>query len=123
MAKINHHITKAESRKRRVRSKITGTAERPRLTIYRANKYSYIQLIDDVNGVTLMSMSDAKIRKAKKKSEELTKIDSTIKATEELIKEMKKAKITTVVFDRGQYKYHGRVKAIAETLRNGGIKV
>jgi len=123
MAKINHYITKAESRKRRVRSKINGTAERPRLTIYRANKYSYIQLVDDENGVTLMSVSDMSIRKEKKKSEELTKIDSTIKATEELVKKMKKAKITTVVFDRGQYKYHGRVKAVAETLRNGGIKV
>jgi large subunit ribosomal protein L18 len=123
MAKINHYITKAESRKRRVRSKINGTAERPRVTVNRANKYSYIQLIDDVNGVTLMSTSDVKIRQGLKKSETLTKTESTIKATEELVAKMKKAKISSVVFDRGQYKYHGRVKAIAETLRNGGIKV
>lgn len=123
MAKINHYISKAQSRKIRVRSKIFGTAERPRLTVYRANKYSYIQLVDDANEVTLMSMSDVKIRKALKKTEKITKTDSIIKASEELVAKMKKAKIVSVVFDRGQYKYHGRVKAVAETLRNGGIKV
>ncbi|MBU0974538.1 50S ribosomal protein L18 [Patescibacteria group bacterium] len=136
MAKINHYITKVESRRRRVRSKIFGTSERPRLTVYRANKYTYIQLVDDVKETTLMSISDAKIRRGElqskkdqsevrglEKTEKLTKTESIIKATEELVAKMKKAKITTVVFDRGQYKYHGRVKAVAETLRNGGIKV
>lgn len=123
MPKINHYESKSESRKIRVRSKLFGTSERPRLTVYRANKYSYIQIIDDVKEVTLMTMSDAKIRKALKKTEKLTKTESIIKATDELVVKMKKAKITAVVFDRGQYKYHGRVKAIAEALRNGGIKV
>ncbi|NCO12055.1 MAG: 50S ribosomal protein L18 [Candidatus Pacebacteria bacterium CG_4_10_14_3_um_filter_34_15] len=123
MPKISHYTTKSDSRKIRVRSKIFGTAERPRLTVYRANKYSYIQIIDDVKEVTLLTMSDMKIRKAVKKTDKLTKTESAIKATEELLVKMKKAKITAVVFDRGQYKYHGRVKAIAEALRNGGIKV
>ena len=123
MPRINHYITKAESRKRRVRSKISGTAQRPRLTVFRANKYSYIQLIDDVKGETLMSVSDVKVRKALKKTEKLTKTESAVKVAEELLAKMKKAKITRVVFERGQYKYHGRVKAIAETLRNSGIKV
>ncbi len=123
MAKINHFISKAESRKRRVSSKISGTSDRPRVTINRANKYTYIQLVDDVKEVTLMTANDVKIRKQLKKTEKLTKTETAIKATEELVAKMKKAKITAVVFDRGQYKYHGRVKAIAETLRNGGIKV
>ncbi len=123
MPTIKHYTSKSDSRKIRVRSKLFGTSERPRLSVYRANKYSYIQIIDDVKEVTLMTMSDTKIRKAVKKTEKLTKTDSAIKAAEELVAKMKKAKITAVVFDRGQYKYHGRVKAIAETLRNGGIKV
>ncbi|MBP7700658.1 50S ribosomal protein L18 [Candidatus Woesebacteria bacterium] len=123
MANINHYTTKTESRKKRVSGKISGTAERPRLTVYRANKYAYIQLVDDVKEVTLLSMSDAKIRKSLKKTEKMTKTESITKATEELVAKMKKAKISAVVFDRGQYKYHGRVKAVAETLRNGGIRV
>ena len=123
MAKINHYITKVEKRKRRIRSKINGTAKKPRLTVERTNKYSYIQLIDDESQVTLMSSNDVKIRKELKKTEKLTKIESAIRATKELLVKMKKAKIMMVVFDRGQYKYHGRVKAIAETLRNSGIKV
>ncbi|MCB9813047.1 MAG: 50S ribosomal protein L18 [Pseudomonadales bacterium] len=123
MSKISHHTTKAENRKKRVRSKIFGTTQKPRVSVFRANKYSYIQVIDDSQGKTLMTVSDILIRKELKKAEVLTKTQSVIKATEELIAKMKKAKIASVVFDRGQYKYHGRVKAIAETLRNGGIKV
>lgn len=123
MTNKHHYTTKAENRKRRVRSKLFGTAERPRLSVFRANKYSYLQIIDDENGKTLMSVSDVKLRKGLKKSEKLTKTEAAIKISEELIAKMKKAKVAAVVFDRGQYKYHGRVKAIAETMRNNGIKV
>ena len=123
MARINHYTTKAEKRKKRIRSKIVGTAQKPRQTVERTNKYLYIQLVDDSKQITLMSANDVKIRKELKKSETLTKTESVVKATEQLLAQMKKAKITTVVFDRGQYKYHGRVKAVAETLRNNGIKV
>lgn len=123
MSRLNHYLTKAQSRKKRVSSKIIGTAERPRVAVKRANKYCYIQIIDDKTGKTLLSANDIEVRKNLKKSESMTKTESIVKATEALVKEMKKAKISTVVFDRGQYKYHGRVKAVAETLRNGGIKV
>ncbi len=123
MSRINHYITKQEARKKRVRGKITGTASRPRLTIKRANKHIYLQVVDDVLGKTLLSADDVKIRKSLKKGVEMTKTESGILATKELVAQMKKAKINSVVFDRGQYKYHGRVKAVAETLRSEGIKV
>ncbi len=123
MAKINHYLTVAEKRKRRVRSKINGTSARPRLSVNKSNKYTYLQVIDDSKGVTLVSANDVAIKKAVKKGSELTKTAAAVQATEELVKLMKKAKVSAVVFDRGQYKYHGRVKAIAETLREAGIKV
>jgi large subunit ribosomal protein L18 len=123
MSRINHYISKADKRKKRIRSKLFGTSERPRLTVFRANKYSYIQLVDDSAGSTVASSNDVKIRKGLKKTQELTKTDSAIKAAEDILAKMKSKKIKSVIFDRGQYKYHGRVKAIAETLRNNGIKV
>jgi len=123
MANINHNLTVVEKRKRRVRAKLHGTSLRPRLTVNKSNKHTYLQVIDDDKGVTLASASDAKIRKAVKKGSEMTKTASTIKATEELLSSMKKAKVKAVVFDRGQYKYHGRVKAVAEKLRESGIEV
>ena len=119
MAKINHYLTVAEKRKRRVRSKINGTSARPRLSVNKSNKYTYLQVIDDSKGVTLVSANDVAIKKAVKKGSELTKTAAAVQATEELVKLMKKAKVSAVVFD----KYHGRVKAIAETLREAGIKV
>lgn len=122
MANINHNLTVSEKRKRRVRAKLHGTSARPRLTVFKSNKYTYLQVIDDTTGVTIASANDVALRKAAK-SGEATKTALAVKATEELLKAMKKAKVTAVVFDRGQYKYHGRVKAVAETLRDGGIKV
>jgi len=123
MANINHHLTVAEKRKRRVRSKLNGTTERPRLSVHKSNKYTYLQVIDDSKGVTLVAANDVTIRKAVKKGSEVTKTAAAVQATEKLAQLMKKAKVTAVVFDRGQYKYHGRVKAVAEALREAGIKV
>ena len=123
MANINHYLTVAEKRKRRVRSKINGTSDRPRLSVNKSNKYTYLQVIDDSKGVTLVAANDVAIRKAVKKGSELTKTAAAVQATEKLAQLMKKAKVTAVVFDRGQYKYHGRVKAVAEALREAGIKV
>lgn len=123
MANINHNLSIAEKRKRRVRSKLHGTAKRPRLNVNKSNKYTYLQVIDDAAGKTLVAASDVALKKALKKGQAVTKTQGAIQATEELLKAMKKAKITAVVFDRGQYKYHGRVKAVAETLREAGIKV
>jgi large subunit ribosomal protein L18 len=123
MAKINNYLSLAEKRKRRVRSKIHGTKARPRLTVFRSNQYIYLQLVDDDSQKTLTAVSDVALRKSLKKGEKLTKIESTIKAAEELAKNLKKIKVLAVVLDRGQYKYHGRVKAVAETLRENGIKL
>lgn len=123
MPKINHNLSVAEKRKRRVRAKLHGTAVKPRLTVHKSNKYVYIQAINDDKGITVASANDVKIRKAVTKGTELTKTTTALKATEELLTVLKKVKVKAVVFDRGQYKYHGRVKAIAESLRDGGIKV
>lgn len=123
MANINHYLTVAEKRKRRVRSKLHGTAARPRLSVNKSNKYVYLQAINDDTGVTIASTNDVQIRKAVKKSSELTKTAAATKAAEEMLSLLKKAKVKSIVFDRGQYKYHGRVKAVAQILRDGGIEV
>jgi large subunit ribosomal protein L18 len=106
-----------ERRHRRVRSKIIGTAERPRLTVHRSNRGIEAQLIDDVDGRTLASVSHLGIKKSFKgtKSEQAAEVGKLLAAT------AKKAGIETVVFDRGGYLYHGRVKALADGAREGGL--
>jgi large subunit ribosomal protein L18 len=123
MAKINHNLSLAEKRKRRVRAKLHGTASRPRLVVHRTNKYTYLQVIDDVANKTLVAASDMEQRRASKKSDNLTKTQTAQEAAGKLVELLKKSKIKAVVFDRGSYRYHGRVKAVAEEVRNLGIKV
>lgn len=82
-----------------------------------------MQAINDDKGVVIASANDVQTRKAVTKGKELTKSAAAVKAAEEMVASLKKAKVTAVVFDRGQYKYHGRVKAIAQVLRDGGIEV
>ena len=104
----------AARRARRVRAKIVGTAERPRLSVFRSLKHINAQLIDDAKGVTLASASDLKMS-GKKPLERAT-------AVGQALAEAAKAKgITTVTFDRGSYLFHGRVKAVAEAARAGGL--
>jgi large subunit ribosomal protein L18 len=101
-----------------IRRKISGTAERPRLSVYRSNRAIYCQLIDDVAGVTLAAAStmDKEVANAGNKTEQS-------KAVGKLLAERaKEAGIETLVFDRGGYLYHGRVKALAEGAREGGLK-
>jgi large subunit ribosomal protein L18 len=107
-------------RVKRVRSKISGTNKKPRLTVYRSNKYIYGQLIDDVNGKTLASYSSSKLTKAESKGK--SKIEVAKMSGEKLAGIAKKMKIASLVFDRGGYKYHGRVKAFADGAREGGLK-
>ncbi len=113
-------ISKAQSRKRikqRIRKSLSGTANKPRLAIYRSNKSIYAQLIDDVSAMTLASAStkENSIAGSGTKSEQA-------KAVGALIAEKAKAKnIDAVVFDRGGYLYHGRVKALADGAREGGL--
>jgi large subunit ribosomal protein L18 len=103
-------------RHRRVRSKLSGTAERPRLAVYRSNARIYAQLIDDVAGHTLASAS------SREKDTSGTKRAEAPAVVGKLIAERAKAAgVTTVVFDRGGYLYHGRVKALADAAREGGL--
>ena len=111
---------KMERRRRhiRVRRKISGTAERPRLCIYRSNSNIYVQIIDDVAGKTLVQAStlDKEI-KTKYANKEAAKEVGTL-----IAKRAADNKITEVVFDRGGYIYHGVVKALAESAREGGLE-
>lgn len=114
-------LTKAKSRRRihnRIRKKIQGTATRPRLAVYRSNKAIYCQLIDDLNGVTLAAASSLE----KGVIEAGNKVDQSKAVGKSLGEKAKSKGIETVVFDRGGYLYHGRVKALAEGAREGGLK-
>ena len=107
-----------QRRHRRVRAKIMGTKDCPRLAVFRSNKHIYAQLIDDVKAVTLLSASDLKIKKAAK----VTKSDLSKEVGKLLATQAKEHKIECVVFDRGGYRYHGRIKAVADGAREGGLK-
>lgn len=102
----------------RVRRKISGTAERPRLCVYRSNTNIYAQVIDDVAGKTLVSAStlDKEVKTKKANKEAAKEVGSLI------AKRAKTAKISNVVFDRGGYIYHGVVKELAEAAREGGLE-
>lgn len=121
MPKIAHNQTKAQKRKQRVSIKLFGTADRPRISVRRSNKFVFVQAIDDAAGKTIASAHDKQSQAANKKG--LTKLEAAKLTAQSLAGELKKKKISSVVFDRGQYKYHGRVQAIAQTLRDEGIKV
>ncbi|WP_181304564.1 50S ribosomal protein L18 [Rufibacter sp. XAAS-G3-1] len=104
--------------RRSIRNKVSGTAQRPRLSVFRSNKFIYAQLIDDVNGVTLASssssVSEGGVTGTKSESSSSVGRDIAAKALEQ--------GITEVVFDRGGYLYHGRVKSLAEGAREAGLK-
>ena len=103
-------------RHRRIRGKISGTAERPRLSIFRSNKNIYAQLIDDVAGVTLASAStlDENVSDA-------TKVEQAAAVGKAIAEAAKAKNVSTVVFDRSGYLYHGRVQALAEAARENGL--
>ncbi len=111
-------ITKIERRikiKYRVRSKISGTAARPRMSVFRSNKQIYVQLVDDNSGKTLAAASSLGM-------EAMPKKEQAQKVGELIAQNALKAGITTVVFDRNGYLYHGRVKEVADAARNSGLK-
>ena len=105
-------------RHERVRAKIKGTAKVPRLCVFRSNKHIYAQLIDDDKGKVLLSAKDSEIKKLSKGKIALAKEVGKLIAQKAIEKKYKK-----VVFDRAGYKYHGRVKALAEGAREGGLKI
>jgi large subunit ribosomal protein L18 len=98
----------------RVRAKVQGTAERPRLVVFRSLKHVSVQLVDDVKHHTLMTVTDAGL--TGKKSEKSVEVGKLVAS------KAKEAGITKVVFDRGGYQYHGRVKAVADGARSGGLE-
>ena len=106
-----------ERRHARVRAKISGDAKTPRLVVYRSNKHIEAQIIDDVKGVTLVHASSVSL-----KLENGSNVAAATKVGEELANLAKAKKISKVVFDRGGYIYHGRVAALADDARKGGLK-
>jgi large subunit ribosomal protein L18 len=106
-----------ERRHRRVRGKVSGTAERPRLAVFRSNLGISAQLVDDLGGKTFASASWQQLKKF-----EGSKTDQAKEVGKLLAANAKQAGVETVVFDRGGYLYHGRVKALAEGAREGGLK-
>jgi large subunit ribosomal protein L18 len=104
-------------RRRRVRARIVGSAERPRLSVYRSNRGVFAQLVDDAAGLTLAAVNWTEPELRKLSAEAQAK-----RAGELLAKRAKSAGIQSCVFDRGGYKFHGRVKALAEGAREGGLK-
>jgi len=112
-------VTKGErrlKRRRRVRARVKGTAERPRLSVFRSNRGIFAQLIDDTQGHTVAAVNwiEPELRK-------LTATDQAKRAGELLAERAKAAGVETCVFDRGGYQYHGRVKALADGAREGGL--
>jgi large subunit ribosomal protein L18 len=115
----NKKLLKRLKVKRRVRKKVFGTAETPRMSVFRSNKEIYVQLIDDINGATLLSASS---RDGELKSGAESKIDVAAQVGKALAEKATANGIENVVFDRNGYLYHGRVKSLAEGAREGGLK-
>lgn len=103
-------------RHRRIRSKLHGTAKKPRLVVYRSLLHTYVQAVDDDNNTILCGMTDKTLKAKGSKSERASQLG------EEFGKKLNELKITSICFDRNGYKYHGRVKAVADGIRNTGIK-
>jgi len=115
MKKVNLKNKQQARRLVRIRKKISQVSDRPRLTVFRSNVNIYAQIIDDAKAVTLVSASSHETKDAKK-------LDQAMSVGKLIAEKAKAAKITKVVFDKGAYKFHGRVKALAESAREGGLQ-
>jgi large subunit ribosomal protein L18 len=119
---MEHQKTKQHQqlrRRRHVRKKIVGTVERPRLTVFRSSKHIYAQLVDDLKGVTLVAASS---REKKGTGPYGGNVKAAAAVGDSLAKEAAGKGITKAAFDRGHYRFHGRVKALAEAARKGGLQ-
>jgi large subunit ribosomal protein L18 len=116
MSAISRDKSTRDQRALRVRSKVRGTAERPRLSVFRSNRAIWAQVIDDKKGRTLASAASVHVTQ-----KGLSKRDEATKVGELLAQRAKAAGVAQVVFDRGPYLYHGRVKALADGARQGGL--
>jgi large subunit ribosomal protein L18 len=108
-----------KNKSKNFRSKISGNSHRPRLCVSRSNKYIYAQIIDDQKGTTIVASDDRKLQADSKKAQNRVELAGIV--GEEIAKKAKTKKISQVVFDRGIYRYHGRVKAVADGARKGGL--
>lgn len=120
MAKTNPSTVARNKRVRRIRKKISGTGEQPRLRVFKSSKHIYAQIIDDSTGTTLASMST--VDKAFEKGEEKGKAAAAKQVGVIIAERAKKAGISKVVFDRGGYIYQGRVKSLSDGAREGGLE-
>lgn len=111
-------INKRNKIRRRIRGKISGNSEAPRLSVFKSNKQIYVQLIDDLSGSTLMSVSSAELKDA----QGVTKMEQAQKVGAMVAEKAKAANISSVKFDRSGYVYHGRIKALGDAAREGGLK-
>ena len=118
MNKTQQKYDRIAMRHRRIRAKISGTAERPRLYVFKSNQHIYGQLINDETGKTFANVNDSQLKKGKnlKKSELAKEVGMA------LAKKAVEMKINKAVFDRGGYKFHGRIKSLAEGARAGGLE-
>ncbi len=114
--KTNIKTEKRARLHKKIRSQVSGTAERPRLAVFRSNRYMYAQRIDDTKGVTLVSASDISV------SDKINKVERARTVGKKLADEAKKVNISSVVFDRGGFSYRGRVAALAEAAREAGLQ-
>ena len=121
MSRITSLTKRREMRHNRVRSKVVGTALRPRLSVFRSNQYIYGALVDDQSGKTLFSVTTKGV-KAVKGETPFAKVNQSHEAGKKLASLAKEKGIESVVFDRGGYRYTGRVQALAEGARAGGLK-
>jgi large subunit ribosomal protein L18 len=118
---MSQHVTSREKRRARIRRKLSGTAERPRLTVYKSLKHMYAQLVDDTSGKTLVSVgTTSKSLKGEVKDDDKTA--AARKVGEALARAAKEKGIESVVFDRNGFDYHGRVEAVAAAAREAGLK-
>lgn len=116
-------LTKTERRiriKRRIRKTISGTADIPRVSVFRSNKQIYIQVVDDISGETLFAVSS--LNKEVEGKKNISKTEQSKMVGKLLAEEARKKGVTSVVFDRGGYMYHGRIKELADAARKGGLK-
>lgn len=120
MPKVVLRKSNRKKRKLRIRKKVKGTSERPRLSVFKSNNYCYGQIIDDVKGKTLVGLSQDEVQKAHKSK---PKLEGAFEVGKMLAEKALENKIKSVVFDRAGYKYHGRVKQVAEGARKGGLKL
>jgi len=114
-------VTPREKRKARIRRKVTGTAARPRLTVYRSLNHIYAQVVDDVTGTTI-AFAGTTSKALREVAKEGKKTDAAKKVGAAIAKAAKEKGVTQVVFDRNGFDYHGRVAAVAEAAREGGLK-